>query len=105
MAVTLDEVLTVRDGALAVVREHDGAWFLIFHDGRAFILPEQKYADYLLAKCGKLRYGIAGWNGEYWGLNQAPILSEHQVQVIERLTGPVGDEVIAALLEQAENGA
>lgn len=102
---SLDEILAVRDGSLAVVRQYNEDWFLIFQDGRGFCLPSgEEHADYLLAKCGNFNYGIAGWNGTYWGLNPAPILNEHEVRVVERLTGDEGDGVIAALLHQAENG-
>lgn len=102
---SLDEILARQDGSLAIIREFEGSHYLVFQDGRAFVLPDLEHVDYLLAYCRPLSYGIVGYSGTFWLLQPAPVLTDVQQKVVERYTGPVGDEVLAALREQAENGA
>lgn len=99
---TLDGELRAYDGGLAIVREFEGVWYLILQDGTTYPLPGVTTAAYLLQDCGSMRYGVVSCVNTEWRLTKAPVLTELQIQAVERA---LGDEMIAKLLEQAENGA
>lgn len=107
VAATLEDFLKVFDGGLGIVREYKGSWYLVLQDGRTCVLPDEEIARHLLGLCGSVSYGIVSFVGSEalglgeWRLTRAPGLTEFQRKAVERV---MGDEMLAGLLKQAENG-